>query len=572
MSYFAGWPVPSSTSVNASVTEDAVVLATARSNTVPGWTGLPAVTVTAAVPLFPSLVAVIVAAPLATPVTRPPVDTAATAGALDAQVISRPDSGIPFASSSVAVSCAVCPSGIPAEAGLTLTDATGTRFTVTAALPVFPSLVAVIVTAPAPAPVTSPVAVTVATAGVLDAQVTDRPDSTLPAASFSVVVSCRVAPTSTTAVTGLITTDATGTFATLIVADALCPSLVAVIVAAPAATPVASPVVETMAIPGFEFVQVTARPARMFPAASLGVALSWGVPPTNTVAAAGLTTTEATGTVDTVTLAVPLFPSLVAVIVAAPAATPVTSPVADTVAIAGFALAQLITRPVSTFPAASLVTALSCVVPPTKTLAVAGLTTTEATGTLDTVTTAVPLCPSLVALIVAAPTATPITSPLADTVAAAVFELAHATTRPASTFPAASLVIALSCVVPPTKTFAAAGLTTTEATGTLDTVTAAVPLCPSLVAVIVAAPTATPATRPLAETVATAPLLVVHVTVRPVSTFPVASLRVAVSCTVPPTYMLGAVGLTATDATGTFATVTLAVPLFPSLVPVIVAA
>src|SRR6266581_3376693 len=572
MSYFAGWPVPSSTSVNASVTEDAVVLATARSNTVPGWTGLPAVTVTAAVPLFPSLVAVIVAAPLATPVTRPPVDTAATAGALDAQVISRPDSGIPFASSSVAVSCAVCPTWMPTDTGLTLTDATGTRFTVTAALPVFPSLVAVIVTAPAPAPVTSPVAVTVATAGVLDAQVTDRPDSTLPAASFSVVVSCRVAPTSTTAVTGLITTDATGTFATLIVADALCPSLVAVIVAAPAATPVTSPVVETMAIPGFEFVQVTARPARMFPAASLGVALSWVVPPTNTVAVAGLTVTDATGTLDTVTAAVPLFPSLVAVIVAAPAATPVTSPVADTVAIARFALAQLITRPVSTFPAASLVTALSCVVPPTKTLAVAGLTTTEATGTLDTVTAAVPLCPSLVAVIVAAPTATPVTSPVADTVAMAGFALAHAITRPVSTFPVASLVIALSCVVAPTNTFAVAGLTPRDATGTLDTVTAAVPLCPSLVALIVAAPTAKPVTSPLADTVATALLLVVQVTARSLSGVPLASLRVAVSCTVPPTYRFGAVGPTDSHATGTFATVTLAVPLCPSLVAVIVTA
>src|SRR3989442_773193 len=72
MSYWAGWPVPSSTSVNASVTEESVVLATARFDTVPGCTGLPAVTVTAAVPLCPSLVAVMVAVPVATPVTSPP--------------------------------------------------------------------------------------------------------------------------------------------------------------------------------------------------------------------------------------------------------------------------------------------------------------------------------------------------------------------------------------------------------------------------------------------------------------------------------------------------------------------
>src|SRR3989442_12483671 len=79
----------------------------------------------AALPLLPSLVAVIVAEPVATPVTRPPVDTIATPGALDAQVTIRPLSGLPFASSGVAVSWPHCPTWIPAVAGLTLTDATG---------------------------------------------------------------------------------------------------------------------------------------------------------------------------------------------------------------------------------------------------------------------------------------------------------------------------------------------------------------------------------------------------------------------------------------------------------------
>src|SRR3989442_10605014 len=95
-----------------------------------------------------------------------------------------------------------------AEAGLTLTEATGMGFTVTAALPVFPSLVAVIVTALAATPVTSPVGDTVATAGLLDAQVTDRPESTLPTESSGVAASCTVAPTSTTAVAGAVPTQA----------------------------------------------------------------------------------------------------------------------------------------------------------------------------------------------------------------------------------------------------------------------------------------------------------------------------------------------------------------------------
>src|SRR6266480_3017548 len=80
---------------------------------------------------------------------------------------------------------------------------------------------------------------------------------------------------------------------------------------------------------------------------------------------------------------------------------------------------------------------------------------------------------------------------------------------------------------------------------------AALPLGPSLVAVMVAAPTAAPATSPAADTVATAAALVVHVTVRPVSTFPAESLAVAASCPVPPTGMLREAGLTVTVATGT---------------------
>jgi len=83
--------------------------------------------------------------------------------------------------------------------------------------------------------------------------------------------------------------------------------------------------------------------------------------------------------------------------------------------------------------------------------------------------------------------------------------------------------------VAPTVKLAVAGLTVTEATGTLVTVMAAVPLCPSLVAVIVAEPVATPVTNPFAETVATAALLVPHVTTRPLRAVPFASFGVAVN-------------------------------------------
>jgi len=76
---------------------------------------------------------------------------------------------------------------------------------------------------------------------------------------------------------------------------------------------------------------------------------------------------------------------------------------------------------------------------------------------------------------------------------------------------------------------ATAGLTVTDATGTGVTVTVAVPLFPSLVAVIVAVPTVTPVTSPVADTVATDVALVAHVTTRPDSGFPAASFGVAVS-------------------------------------------
>src|SRR5947208_1656453 len=103
----------------------------------------------------------------------------------------------------------------------------------------------------------------------------------------------------------------------------------------------------------------------------------------------------------------------------------------------------------------------------------------------------VPLCPSLVAVIVAEPAATPVTNPLAETVAAAALLVAQVTTRPLRAVPFASFGVAVNWVVVPTVTVAAAGLNVTEATGTLVTVRADVPLCPSLVAVIVAEPAAT---------------------------------------------------------------------------------
>jgi len=273
---------------------------------------------------------------------------------------------------------------------------------------------------------------------------------------------------------------------------------------------------------------VTTRPDSTLPLASRRVTASCTVPPTATLVDAGDTLTVATGATVTVMADVPLFPSLVAVIVAEPAATPVTRPVVFTVATAVLLLLHVTTRPVKALPAASRGVAVSCTVCPVITLADAGATVTDATGAA-TLTADEPLWPSLVAVIVAEPPATPVTSPLPFTVATAVLLLPHVTTRPDSALPLASRGVAVSCTACPTPTLADAGVTLTDATGTGATLTADEPLCPSLVAVIVAEPAATAVTRPMGFTVAIAVLLLPHVTTRPDSALPLASRGIALS-------------------------------------------
>jgi len=255
-----------------------------------------------------------------------------------------------------------------------------------AAVPLWPSLVAVIVAEPATFALTSPVPVTVATAVLLLAHVTERPVRMVPLASRRVALSCTVWPTGTLADAGLTVTDATGTPLTVMLAVPLWPSLVAVMVTAPATTPVTSPLLFTVAIVLSLDDQLIARPVKGLPLASRGVAVSCTVRPIATVPELGVTVTAATGASVTVTLAVPLCPSLVAVIVTGPpAATPLTSPLPFTLAIALVLDCQVMTRPVNGVPFASRSVAVSCTVCPCSTLTEAGLTVTEATGTVGTI-------------------------------------------------------------------------------------------------------------------------------------------------------------------------------------------
>ncbi len=148
----------------------------------------------------------------------------------------------------------------------------------------------------------------------------------------------------------------------------------------PTATPVTSPAASTVALAGLADVQVTVRSGRMLPPASRTVAVSWTCSPGTPEGAMGVRAIEATAAAPTVTAALPLLDSAVAVMVAAPSATPDTVPSSATVAMASSEEVQATGRSVSVPPEASVSVAVSCTWLPISTVAVAGATATSATG------------------------------------------------------------------------------------------------------------------------------------------------------------------------------------------------
>src|SRR5256885_14128562 len=104
----------------------------------------------------------------------------------------------------------------------------------------------------------------------------------------------------------------------------------------------------------------------------------------------------------------------------------------------------------------------------------------------------VPLLPSDVAVMVAEPTAAPVTNPLPSTVATDGLSVDQVITRPDNGLPFASLGVAVSCTVSPTATLAGDGVTVTDATGASHPATADVALRPSPAGGLVAGTAATP--------------------------------------------------------------------------------
>ena len=147
-----------------------------------------------------------------------------------------------------------------------------------------------------------------------------------------------------------------------------------------------------------------------------------------------------------VTIAASLCKSIVAVIVTTATRFAVTTPVALTVASRPLLDVHVNGRPVIRLPFESTATALSTVVLPFRTLTTFGVTVTFAAGPGCTVMAHVADFVPLVAVIVAAPAAAVVTSPLCETDATFGSLELQLTAAFAITAPFASFTVALSVV------------------------------------------------------------------------------------------------------------------------------
>ena len=151
------------------------------------------------------------------------------------------------------------------------------------------------------------------------------------------------------------------------------------------------------------------------------------------------------------TVPVALADSELAMMVAVPSETAVTSPVDETVATVGVADVHVTGAPGITTPSASFTVAVSVAVSPrdSKESELGDNSIVPASGEIVTVPD--PLADPDVAVIVAVPLATAVTSPADDTVAIVVSDVAHVTAAPGIAVPPASSTVALNVTVSPTE-------------------------------------------------------------------------------------------------------------------------
>ena len=301
------------------------------------------VTVTAAVPTALSALALIVAPPPPTAVTRPAESTTATSVSVLDQATVTPAIARPAWSNTSAENCAVWPRATNATGSGVTSIAVGSgATTVSSTRPLAPEDAAATSASPAATAVTKPAESTTATSVSLVVHMNSAPATGCPFASVASAVNRAVSPNATSVSAAGRTSTALTSCATVTAAvpDAL--HTVAVIVALPLATAVTRPAESTTATSVSLVVHMNSAPATGCPFASVASAVNRAVSPNATsVSAAGRTSTALTSCA-TVTAAVPDALHTVAVIVALPLATAVTRPAASTAATAASALDQLI--------------------------------------------------------------------------------------------------------------------------------------------------------------------------------------------------------------------------------------
>ena len=213
-------------------------------------------------------------------------------------------------------------------------------------------------------------------------------------------------------------------------------------VAVPAAIAVTSPADETVATEASDVAHVTVGFEITVPPASLPVATREAVSPIDVKLRLVGDRVSDIATWLTVAVAVPLTDPDVAVMVAVPLPTAVTRPAEETVTIDASDVAQVTSVSEITVPPASLTVAARVVVSPSdwKVKEFGDSSTTAATWL--TIAVAVALADPDVAVMVAVPSVTAVTSPADETVATEALDVAHVTVGFDSVSPAASVTVA----------------------------------------------------------------------------------------------------------------------------------
>ena len=258
------------------------------------------------------------------------------------------------------------------------------------------------------------------------------------------------------------TTTEPADWVTLTTASPMASPAVAATAVVPLPTADTSPTESTVAMVVSALDQETPTPSITRPIWSRTSAASCAVCPSAASATVSGVTATAVGTgATTVSAARPVTPAAVAVTSASPAPTPVTRPPSSTTATSVSLDAHSKSVPTTGCALASVASAASRSVSPATSVSAAGVSAMVLTS-WATVTVALPDTEPAVAVIVAVPSPTAVTSPDALTVPTMVLLLAQLTVAPAIAWPFWSRTSARSCTVSPRAVSSAvAGVTIT---------------------------------------------------------------------------------------------------------------